>query len=304
MHSLSRRAFGQRLLAGGALLAAAPAARAVEPFDRPGKARMRLSLAAYSFRDDRRSNDGRNLFLPGMDMFKFLDFCAANDCPGAELTSYYFPPDADLAYLARVRRHAHVRGITVTGTAVGNDFGHPPGEERDRQIASVKEWIGKAAVLGAPHIRVFAGNAHRQPLEESKRHCIAALEECAEVAGRHGILLGIENHGGIVAEADHLIDIVRAVKSPWVGINLDTGNFHTANPYADLAKCALWAINVQFKGKVSAKGRKAEPADYARTFQILRDAHYQGWVVLEYELSEDPYAKVPQMLAEMRPHLG
>ncbi|MCW5559844.1 MAG: sugar phosphate isomerase/epimerase, partial [Verrucomicrobiae bacterium] len=127
----------------------------------------------------------------------------------------------------------------------------------------------------------------------------------AVVGGRHGIFLGIENHGGIVAEADALLDIVRSVKSPWVGINLDTANFHTEDPYADLAKCAPYAVNVQFKGKVSRRGQpQAEDADFARTFQILKDARYQGWVALEYEMAEDPWKRVPALLAEMRPYLG
>ncbi len=302
MHPLPRREFGRRLLLGSALVGLGSPLAAVEPFTRPGQPRLRLSLAAYSFRDD--GQKGKDAFLAGMDMFKFIDFCAERGCDGAELTSYYFPHDVTDDYLAQVRRHAHLRGISVSGTAVGNDFGHPPGAERDRQIASVRGWIAKAAVLGAPHIRVFAGTAHGRPLAEAKRDCIAALEECAEVAGRSGIFLGIENHGGIVAEAADLIDIVRAVKSPWVGINLDTGNFNTDDPYVDLARCAPWAVNVQFKGKLTRRGGKPETADFPRTFKILRDANYQGWVALEYELPEDPHVRVPELLKQMREHMG
>ncbi|MBN8249243.1 MAG: sugar phosphate isomerase/epimerase [Verrucomicrobia bacterium] len=296
----SRRQFlgaGMTVAAGALVLPAG----AVEPFVRTGPPRIRLALAAYSFRDD---------FAPGkdgtparLDMFRFLDYCAEQGCDGAELTSYYFPEQVADAELARVRRHAHVRGVTVSGTAVGNDFCLPPGPKRTADIADVKEWIRKAAILGAPHIRVFAGSAHGQPPEVARRLCIEALEDCAAEAGKHGILLGIENHGGIVAEADALLDIVRTVQSPWVGINLDTGNFHTDDPYADLAKCAPYAVNVQFKGKISPRGQKqAGPADFARTFRILKEAHYQGWVALEYEMTEDPWKRVPAMLQEMRAH--
>ncbi len=300
---LTRRRFGASILgAAGAALAA----RAVDPFHRPGAARLRLGLAAYSFRDHfvvpKNAPAGT---APRMDMPRFLDYCADNGCDGAELTSYYFPGDADDAYFAAVRRHAHVRGVTITGTAVGNTFTHPPGPEREREVALVKTWIARAAVLGAPHIRVFAGEAHGQPLAEAKRHCIGALEECAAEAGRHGIFLGIENHGGIVAEADDLIDIVRSVRSPWVGINLDTGNFHTEDPYADLARCAPYAVNVQYKGYIRPRGARAQgAADIGRTFRILREAHYQGWVTLEYEFGEDPFVRVPAMLRQMREFMG
>lgn len=276
---------------------------AAEAFERSGPPRLRLGLAAYSFRDD---------FVPGkegspakMDMLKFVDYCADHGCDGAELTSYYFPDPLTDEYLLKVRRQAHLRGVSISGTAVGNDFCHPPGAKREAEQALVSGWIRKASVLGAPHIRVFAGGPHDQPKEVAKRQCIEALEEAAVLAGQQGIFLGLENHGGIVAEADDLIDIVKAVKSPWVGINLDTGNFHTDDPYADLAKCAPYAVNVQFKGKISRRGQRgSETADYARTFGILRDANYQGWVVLEYELPEDPWQRIPEMLDRMREKMG
>lgn len=298
----SRRRWLLSAAASTASLAALPLARAAEPFVRTGPPRLQLSLAAYSFRDDFSVPKGAPAGTrPRLDMPGFLDFCAAQGCAGAELTSYYFPAGADDDYFRRVRRHAFLRGVTISGTAVGNDFGHPAGPVRDREIASVKEWIRKAAVLGAPHIRVFAGVARGQGAAEARKGCIAALEDCAELAGQHGIFLGVENHGGMVTEADDLVGIVRAVKSPWVGINLDTGNFHTADPYGDLEKCAPYAVNVQYKGYVQARGQaRSGPADLARTIGILKRAGYQGWVALEYELAEDAWTRVPGMLQELR----
>lgn len=125
-----------------------------------------------------------------MDMKKFLDYCADHACGGAELTSYYFPEKVTDEYLRDVRRHAHLRGVTISGTAVGNDFCHPLGEKRNAEIASVKEWIRKAAILGAPHIRVFTGGPHGTTEAEAVKLAIAALEECGEEAGKAGIFLG------------------------------------------------------------------------------------------------------------------
>jgi sugar phosphate isomerase/epimerase len=301
--SLDRRRFLCATLAGLALSGAAPLVQAVEPFSRGGSPRLKLSLAAYSFRDD--FKPGKDGSPPKLDILKFVEYCAEHGCDGAELTSYYFPEHATDDYLVQVRRRAHLRGVSVSGTAVGNDFCLPAGEKRDRELAAVKEWIRKAVVLGAPHIRVFAGALHEQPMATAKQQCIAALEECGEVAGKHGIFLGLENHGGIVAESDDLLEIVRAVKSPWIGINLDTGNFRTDDPYADLAKCAPYAVNVQFKGEISRRNQKgAEPTDFPRTFKILRDANYQGWVALEYEMKADPWQRVPELLKKMQAQMG
>ena len=117
-------------------------------------------------------------------------------------------------------------------------------------------------------------------------------------------MLGLENHGGIVSEADDLIAILRAVKSPGVALNLDTGNFHTADPYADLAKCAPYAVNVQIKTEMQRRGAAKEPADFARLVKILREANYQGYVTLEYEAAENAKAAVPRHLNELKRLLG
>jgi len=90
------------------------------------------------------------------------------------------------------------------------------------------------------------------------------------------------------------------VKSPWIGINLDTGNFHTDDPYADLARCAPYAVNVQIKTEVQKRGGANEPADLPRLVKILADANYQGYVTLEYEAAENPKTAVPRYLAELQ----
>jgi sugar phosphate isomerase/epimerase len=241
-HQSSRRQFLRRSLTTGiAATVLGPLmhspARAIQPFRRPGSPRLLLGLAAYSFRDYFKDSDHKREKAPPeaeqMDMFKFVDYCAEHGCDGAEVTSYYFPTEITLDYLIRLKRHAFLRGIAISGSAIGNTYTHPVEEKRAAEIARTKKWIDYAAVLGAPHIRVFAGSTQGTSKDESKKLCISALEECGEYAGGKGIMLGLENHGGIVAEADDILDIVKAVKSPWIGINLDTGNFHTDDPYAD-----------------------------------------------------------------------
>jgi sugar phosphate isomerase/epimerase len=279
-------------------------ARAVPPFRRPGSPRLLLGLAAYSFRDYFKDADHKREKAPPeteqMDMFQFVDYCAEQGCDGAELTSYYFPTDLTTEYLIRLKRHAFLRGIAISGSAIGNTFTHPAGEKRAAEIARTKTWIDHAAILGAPHIRVFAGSIQGNSKEETKKLCISALEECCEYAGTRGIMLGLENHGGIVAEAEDILGIVKAVKSPWFGINLDTGNFHTDDPYGDLERCAPYAVNVQIKVEVQKRGGPKEQADLPRVVRILRDANYQGYVTLEYESAEDPKIAVPRYLAKLK----
>ncbi len=268
---------------------------AVAPFQRAGKPRLFLSCCAYSFRDSLQQKDPAKR----ISLFQFIDFCADHGLEGAELTSYYFPAKLDDAYLVQIKRHCFLRGVAVSGTSIGNNYCLPKGEKRDAQMALTRQWVDHAALLGTSHIRVFAGSKGGLDAAEAKRLTIEALEEAGDYAGRKGIFLGLENHGGIVAEAEEILEIMRAVKSPWVGINLDIGNFRTDDPYGDLAKCAPYAVNVHFKVDIQKRGSKSEPTDIPRIARILREANYQGYVSLEYEAAPDPWQAVPVWLEKM-----
>jgi sugar phosphate isomerase/epimerase len=119
-------------------------------------------------------------------------------------------------------------------------------------------------------------------------------------AGQFGIYLALENHGGITGTSEQILALVRAVKSDWFGINLDTGNFITADPYADLARIAPYAVVCQIKTEIQRAGRAQEEADLRRLIGILRAATFRGYVALEYEAAADPKKAVPKALAQLR----
>ncbi|MDX1962490.1 MAG: sugar phosphate isomerase/epimerase family protein [Pirellulales bacterium] len=314
----SRRQF----LSQGALLAGAiasgsidlatghlPMATAIEPIRRAAPAQWKYSLAAYSYRDlfgksatsPSTPPDKTAAIDPAFTLYDFVDDCARLGCHGTELTSYYFSPTVTAAELQNLRRHCFRQGLEVSGTAVGNDFGKADKTARDAEIASVKTWIDRAALLGAPVIRIFAGNLpggtdHTAGIAQ----IVSCIEECCDYAGRHGIHLALENHGGPTATAEGLLEIVRRVNSPWFGVNLDTGNFHSENLYDELARCAPYALNVQVKVATSGPDGKKTPTDYPRLGKILRDAGYRGYVVLEYEEGGDPRAACQEHFAAMR----
>jgi sugar phosphate isomerase/epimerase len=301
--SLNRRAF---LASTAAAVAAAPFVRpgfatAAGPIGRTRPSHLKLSLAAYSYRQ----------FLQGanksMDLFDFADLAADMALDAIEPTSYYFPADVDEAYLRRLRRHAFRLGLDISGTAVGNNFCVPIGPEREKQLEQMRLWIDRAAAMGAPVIRIFAGNVPKGDDEDAAiERTVGAIEESLAHAAKRGVCLALENHGGITATPAQLLKIVKAVEAPEgnFGINFDSGNFHGEDPYAELAEIAPYAINAQIKSEISRKGGKKEPADLSRMVQILRDAKYSGYVALEYEAAEDPKAAIPGLIKRLREIIG
>jgi sugar phosphate isomerase/epimerase len=263
---------------------------------------MKLSLAAYSF----------NRYLPNswrgkpkpdasMTLMDFIDYCGEQGVEGTELTGYYFPEKVTPEYLAKLKSHTQKQGLEISGTAIGNDFCVPAGEKLEFELNRAKLWIDHAAAIGAPVIRVFAGKVPKGDTEE------AAIERCADTmnralayAGKKRVKLALENHGGITSTPEQMFSIIDQIKpSPWFGINFDSGNFQTDDPYRDLEKIAPLAINAQIK-VVIKPNRKPQPADFARIVSILKKAKYQGFVVLEYEEKAEPREEIPGYLNQLR----
>jgi sugar phosphate isomerase/epimerase len=261
-----------------------------------GLKNTQLSLAAYSRR--------QSLTGGSMDLFQFIDWCAQLGLPGAELTSYYFKEGFDAVYLRELRRHAYVNGVTVSGTAVRNNFCLPPGPEKDKEIEHVRRWVDHAAELFAPHIRIFAGDVPPGADKATAIQWVAdGIKSALDHAADKGIFLGLENHGGITARAaDHLAICEKVGSHPWFGINLDTGNYKT-DAYEELAMAAPLAVNVQVKSVITRNDGSREPVDLARIRQILDNAGYKGWIVLEYE-EQNPETEIPRWIERMKETFG
>jgi sugar phosphate isomerase/epimerase len=293
-YALDRRNFIASTLAGAAAFSQTTAS-AVEPIARTGGHHFKLSMAAYSYRDLLAARP------PKLTLIDFIDDCAKFGLDGTELTSYYMPQRPTAEYLRQLKAEAFRRGLDVSGTAVGNDFCFPPGPERDKQIASVKRWIEYADMMDAPVIRIFAGTAKPgMSAGDSRRLAVEAINECCEHAAQYGVFLALENHGGITAEADGMLAIVRDVESPWFGVNLDTGNFHTADVYGDLARLAPYSLNVQVKASIQPAGASKQPTDFKRLAKILQDAGYRGYIVLEFEEAGDPRTECRRYIEQLR----
>jgi sugar phosphate isomerase/epimerase len=297
VNTLNRRHF---LFATPAACGLACAVRAADPVARPGPAHFKLSLAAYSFRKYLELKPKKPIAEP-MTIFQFAEYCASLGLGAVEPTSYYFA-ETTPAYLAKFKHLCTRLGLDVSGTAVGNDFCQADDRKRAADVAKVKRWVEIAGYLGAKTIRVFAGKTPKDDTEEAARkRCVEALPEVCDHGAKHGVMIALENHGGITETADQLLAIVSAVKHDWLGVNLDTGNFKTADPYADFAKAAPYAVTVQFKTEVHPAGQpKKSEADFARLFGILKEAGYRGYVALEYEGEEEPKTAVPRYLTKLR----
>ncbi len=252
---------------------------------------MKLSCCAYSYRD---------LLSAGeMSMEEFLDVCAGLGFDGVELTRYYFPQEGR-AYLNHLKRECLRRGLAVSGAAVGGNFSNADPDAREKQIAHVQDWLEKAAMLGAPTLRVFAGG---RPEGASEADAVGWIQDglarCAEAAARCGVVLALETHGGLTADADGTLALLAPfADEPWVGLNLDFGNL-SGGIYAEYEKLAPHAVAAHAK-VTAGRGEQRRRVDYRRVVRIMRRAGYAGYLAIEYEEPDDPVEGVDRFAAYLR----
>src|SRR4029077_19239614 len=127
--------------------------QAIEPIKRNGKSHLRLSLAAYSFRQ---LLTAKAPAKPAMTLEEFADLAADQGIDAIEPTAYYFP-ETTPEYLARLKGRCTRLGLDISGTAVGNNFCLTDPAKLKAELDSVKQWVEHASRLGAKTIRIFAG---------------------------------------------------------------------------------------------------------------------------------------------------
>lgn len=253
------------------------------------KGRLKAGLVAYSFRTQLQK---RSLSYEAL-----IRYAADLGLDGLDTTVYWFPDTSD-GFLASLRRAAYKNAVSLYSIAARVNLCQPTPERQRAEVDNARKWVDVAVKLGASHLRVFGGAVPKHAArEQAISWAVEVLKPAAEYAGSKGVLLGIEDDGGLSATAEPTLALVRQADSPWVGINLDTGNF-PKDGYAQVAMCIPYAVNVHFKSKITAADGTREAVDVDRLLGMFVKAGYRGYVSLEYE-ENDPEAGVPRVVAEL-----
>ena len=268
---------------------------------------IKMALNAYSFNDLLMAKDksGRSLYT----MFNLMDWCAVQKIEAVDLTGYYFPgypavPSDE--YISQVKSKAKQLGLVISGTGIRNNFASPDPAVRAADVALAKKWIEVAAKLGAPVLRLFAGEipkGYEDKWDEVAGWMIECYKECAAYGEKYGVKIGIQNHGDMLQTADQCLKVLKAVNSKWAGLIVDTGNFKTADPYLDIEAVVPYAVNWQVKESAFGIGSEIK-TDYKRLMKIIKDKGYKGYVPVETLSVKgkpyDPFALVTEMMSELK----
>lgn len=277
----------------------------------PAPRRNPIGVSTYSFwgfrRDDLR------------DVEKCIDLAAKMGFDGVEILQMQME-DFSPSGLQKIKRRAFMAGVDLMGFSTHQDFVDPDWLVRRRNVEQTICYIEQAYALGIPTLRINTGrwgtsknfdalmaNRGIEPVleghteEEGFAWVIEAMKQLIPTAEKCGVVLGLENHWGLGLTPEGVMKVVDAVKSPWLQVTLDTGNF-LEDPYGRLEKLAPHTVLLQAKTYFGEGRWYTLDLDYARIAAIMKKANYRGYVSLEFEGKEDPMTAVPKSLELLRKH--
>ena len=291
---MDRRSF--LTMAGAAVVAAVarhPAsAQTASSTTRP-KARFRTGLVAYSYRQALQSK--------AMTYEDLINVAVDTGTDGIDMTVYWLP-STEADYLRSLRRLAYRNRVEIYSIGTRVQLAQPTADLQEKQLAELRKWIEVAQRVGATHIRVFGGQKpDGATLEQAVAFAGETLKRGAEIASVNGVLLGVEDDGGITDFAKETIEIVRRADSPYAGMTLDTGNFRPPKVYEQIEMSIPHAVNTHIKTEVANDdGKTRSAADWDRIFKMFAAHGYRGYMGLEYGGAGDPATTVPAELRRLK----
>lgn len=277
-----------------------------------GALRQKIAVSTYSFWHLRGEKYPLEKVIEHADKMGF---------DGVELLHRQFASE-EKAYLNQLKQMAFDRGLSLPMLSIHQDFVFPEAAERQKHIDHTKNMIDLAAQLGIPAVRLNSGRWKTvksfddlmkvkgdEPAlpgyknEDAIGWCVESIQKCMPHAAQAGVKLCLENHWGLTTKTETLLEIWKKVNSPWLGINMDTGNY-PVDPYPEIEKLAPVANIVQAKTYYGGGVWYTLDLDYKRIAGILKKAGFNGWVSLEMEGNEDAMTAVPKSLKVLREAFG
>ncbi|HXJ92395.1 MAG TPA: TIM barrel protein [Terriglobia bacterium] len=294
-HGIDRRNF---LKSSGAAavtslsLGAAEAMSAPQSADLSKNPRLFIGCCAYSFR--------KYLQAGKMSMEDFIRKGVELKCDGVDMTAYWWK-STDPAYLVSLRHLAFKSGMPFSGAACGSSMVQADAAKRAQVLEEIKKWVDATDLLGASHLRIFAGALPPgATVSQGLDWCVEIMKPACDYAGKRGITLGVEDHDGVTQSADVCLELMHRVDSPYAGINLDISNFVATSDedqYRQIEACIPYATHTHIRDRFGDSGH---PIDLERVWQLFAAGGFKGYMSVEYEGEEDAMTGVPKLLDRMR----
>ncbi len=255
---------------------------------------MKLSLCTWSYH--------RTLEAGKIDFEGLIRLSAGElKLNGVDIIADHLPK-TDKKYLTDLKKMMTDLTLTAACLSPGNNFGQADRKALDKEVDTIKKWVDCAYILGTPVVRIFAGWAPKEEQAGLWPGMVESIKRSAEYAKDAGITLCIEYHndGGFLPTSVETFRLLKEVNSPYVQLNVDTGNYQDKDNYAAIEKSMPRARHVHLKFHDIDEAGNPQEFDYDKIFKVFKDSDYRGYYSVEYEGKGDEMEYVPRAFAFTR----
>jgi len=223
----------------------------------------------------------------------------------------------------RIRPALKETGLELSGLSLSTNFSIRDPEAYRQMIKDTREWMRIAAELEAPASRIFGGSFDRTlpaaEYNEARKRVVDALAALATEAEELGLILALENHGGLPCTGEEQVDMIEEVGSDSLRATIDVGNYMACGQEAEAGTraAARYCAYVHFKD-FRKRADDSKPwgwtvesctvgqgdVDHVACLQELKEAGYDGFIALEYEGPGDERAGVRESIEYMKGIMG
>lgn len=253
---------------------------------------MKSGMSLYSYSGD--------IMAQKMNVYDAIEHSAEIGCKGIELVAeqhipnWPYPTYKDLVDL-REKTESLGMKIVVMSCYIGTMIRSNRDQTQEELINYAKQEIFCANVLGAKIVRpmYFAvgdllqlGN---EQVVDQKKEMIDIITACLPDLKKYDMVWGLELHAPY--PIDYLTDIVKRIDSPYVKLILDFSMWQTqglpseygCNPVETVKDLIPYTCHCHGKSH-NFNDEGEEPfTPYKEIIMMLKESHYDGYVVAEYE---------------------
>lgn len=238
----------------------------------------------------------------GLSFEDFLTHTETLGIDGVSLESCFIPR-LDAGYLQYIKGRLDAAGMDRVYA-----WGHPDGLEggsNQRAFEDMLMHLKYARQIGANVMRVVGSSLRFrfEPHQPQLERLTKMFSEAVRVAAGYGIKLAIENH--IDYNSDEILQLIRDVDSPYLGVNFDSGNFLRVldDPITAMQKLAPYVLATHIKDLLPVRDVPANEwyffscvptgkglIDNAALARILKQHNYQGFLAVEVDYLHPDYS--------------
>ena len=198
-----------------------------------------------------------------------------------------------------IRRFADLIGLEIVGVGGAGDFADPSDARRASDVERYKQFARIAHEMGAPALRVFAGNVPADYILEGwewvmEERVVPAFLELTRYISANGwdVTLALQNHGDMVTTANQALFVHHRLAEEGVhnfGAVMDTGYFRGFGSlasnfydwYHDIQAMLPITANFQLKKKPAGAGTSAGWLDLDRVMRDIRTSSFDAQIPIE-----------------------